>query len=475
VTSLPDRSACENGFRAHGESASLDAANATLLGSKTGSGAGRRIAKRAYQGGVAVKSDPVGANRRRPRRLLHALGGLMTWALVSTTILSTPASADRSPGASACGPTISVASLPSLKASRSWLNGVAALSDNSVWAVGAFVPTGQNNQRTLIEHWNGTAWSVQPSANEGGTTTLNELSAIAAVSAIDIWAVGDHGSPAPEPQKPLLEHFLGGTWHATPSPDLGPGHHFLTGVSAISASDVWAVGYSIGSSGVYSPVAEHWNGSKWSVASVKVPKGSGSEFYGVFGSRSSDVWAVGAQAPGVSGGRPLVEHWNGKQWSIVATPIVVSTWNGQWLDAIDGKSTNDVWAAGTRQPNVNNFAGLIEHWNGASWTVIPSADPPASSGDYLRAVSEAAPTDIWAVGNDDINGFSGTLVEHWNGAAWTIVPSPNPGPDMGGGAGYPYNQLNGVAASTDAMWTAGVFGAPPIPAREEQLVEQQCG
>jgi hypothetical protein len=79
-----------------------------------------------------------------------------------------------------------------------------------------------------------------------------------------------------------------------------------------------------------------------------------------------------------------------------------------------------------------------KHWNGTSWTVIPSANPPRSSGDYLRAVSEVAPTDFWAVGNDDINGFFGTLVEHWNGTAWSVVPSPNPGPDLGAGDGYPF-------------------------------------
>jgi hypothetical protein len=423
-------------------------------------------------------TDPVGAKPPRSGRLVPLLSGLaMCSGLVAVGLTPAPAAAAVASNALVCGPTLSVASLPSLTASPSWLNDVAAASDSNVWAVGALVPTGQHNQRTLIEHWNGTAWSIQAGANEGGPTTRNELLSIAVVSATNVWAVGDHGSANPEPVRPLIEHFVGGTWHAVPNPDLGAGLHYLTGVAAISATDVWAVGYSIIDAGeIFAPLVEHWNGSTWSAVAVPTPNpgpfGPGSDLQAVWGSGPSDVWIIGATGSG-SGG--LVEHWNGKAWTIVAMPVVSPTSVGGGLDAISGKASDDVWAVGSWMPNIYNFVSLVEHWNGSAWSVIPSADVPTSSADYLRAVSEVTPTDVWAVGNDDISGFSGTLVEHWNGTAWSVVPSPNPGPDLGEGGGYPFNQLNGVAASSDALWTAGVFGAPPIPAREEPLIEQQCG
>src|SRR6266567_3297398 len=67
------------------------------------------------------------------------------------------------------------------------LNGVAAVSASDVWAVGEFINASNVNQ-TLIEHWNGHKWSVVPSPNVG--THNNELFGVTAVSATDVWAVG---------------------------------------------------------------------------------------------------------------------------------------------------------------------------------------------------------------------------------------------------------------------------------------------
>jgi hypothetical protein len=423
-----------------------------------------------------MKSEALGIDRPYSTRLFHLFGLLVVCvAFASAGIVSTHASADAAGNSSTCGPTIAVAPSPSLNATASWLNGVGAVSDANVWAVGAQVPIGQKNQRTLIEHWNGTGWAVQPSGNEGASTTLNELSAISVVSARNIWAVGDHGGPAPEKRRPLIEHWNGSSWHITPSPDLGSGDHFLTGVTAVSPSDVWAVGWTgIDSYEIDTPIAEHWNGSVWSVVTVPIPPtgtfGPGSEFYAVSGSATSDVWAVGLTGPGNAGARPLVEHWNGSRWTIVTIPTVVSTWNNQYLEGVSSKATSDVWVVGTQQPNLYNFAGLVEHWNGNAWTVIPSADPPGSSSDVLHAVSEVSNTDVWAVGNDDINSVIGTLVEHWNGSAWSVVPSPT----LGTGP-HKWNQLSGVAALPQGfVWTAGQY-EPTDSSPSHALIEQQCG
>lgn len=45
------------------------------------------------------------------------------------------------------------------------LNGVAALSGSSAWAVGYSGEVYNPDSKTLIEHWNGTKWSVQSSPN----------------------------------------------------------------------------------------------------------------------------------------------------------------------------------------------------------------------------------------------------------------------------------------------------------------------
>src|SRR5260370_1080153 len=73
------------------------------------------------------------------------------------------------------------------------------------------------------------------------------------------------------------------------------------------------------------------------------------------------------------------------------------------------------------------------------WTAVSSPNPTPID-NVLAAVTALSPTDVWAVGFDD----RGTLTEHWNGSAWTVVASP--------GA----NNLNGVAAvSTNDVWAVG--------------------
>src|SRR5438067_982720 len=83
----------------------------------------------------------------------------------------------------------------------------------------------------------------------------------AAVAAHAVWAVGDYYSSSGSVQT-LVEHWNGSTWSTVPSPNPGMGYNYLSGVGAVSAHDVWAVGnYAAGSSGADQTLAEHWNGS----------------------------------------------------------------------------------------------------------------------------------------------------------------------------------------------------------------------
>jgi hypothetical protein len=63
---------------------------------------------------------------------------------------------------------------------------------------------------------------------------------------------------------------------------------------------------------------------------------------------------------------------------------------------------------------------LIEHWNGTSWSVVPSPKLPKNSD--LSAVTAPASNNVWALGV--AGGSSDALVEHWDGTSWSIVPTP---------------------------------------------------
>src|SRR5689334_160142 len=68
---------------------------------------------------------------------------------------------------------------------------------------------------------------------------------------------------------------------------------------------------------------------------------------------------------------------------------------------------------------------LIEHWDGQRWNILPSADSsiyPQSHGSFLFSIVALSPQNAWAVGDIMTKepGASLTLIEHWNGSTWSL-------------------------------------------------------
>ena len=124
----------------------------------------------------------------------------------------------------------------------------------------------------------------------------------------------------------------------------------------------------------------------------------------------STVWGVGD-----CNSSALVErHGGGGTWTVVPSPTVGG------LTGVAAISGRDVWAVG-----VMGQAALVYHWDGVSLTQVPTATTGALS-ERLRGVAAASPTSVWAVGTRLPAGGRGrTLVEHWDGHAWHLVPTPN--------------------------------------------------
>src|SRR4030095_13245300 len=97
---------------------------------------------------------------------------------------------------------------------------------------------GSVNQ-TLVEHWNGTAWSVVPSPNSG--TDANELNSVAVVGPNDVWAVGSWSIGSVK--QTLTEHWNGTAWSIVPSPNLEDWDNVLYAIAVVSPGEVWTVGY----------------------------------------------------------------------------------------------------------------------------------------------------------------------------------------------------------------------------------------
>jgi len=196
------------------------------------------------------------------------------------------------------------------------LYGVAATSTRNAWAVGYYnarEPHGSKDL-TLIEHWNGTSWKTVASPNpRGGTSAGTVLRGISASSARNAWAVGTYA----DPNRTLTEHWNGTAWKLVASPNLDApgGPDVLFAVAAISAGDAWAVGfYAASNSDPDHTLVEHWNGRTWThVRSPDLPNQPGGQYndlLAVTATSASNVWAVGYSAPGDGGGpvTPLAVH-----------------------------------------------------------------------------------------------------------------------------------------------------------------------
>ena len=98
----------------------------------------------------------------------------------------------------------------------------------------------------------------------GGTTEPGELTGASFVSAGQTWAVGSL-STATVANRTLIERFNGSAWSVVASPNQGSGNNSLNSVSMISGAG-WAVGYA--QNGPFQPLALRWNGTQWSTVSA---------------------------------------------------------------------------------------------------------------------------------------------------------------------------------------------------------------
>jgi hypothetical protein len=239
------------------------------------------------------------------------------------------------------------------------LTAVSAASASDAWAVGYY---GNLYFRTLALHWNGTSWAQVATPDPAGSKAANQLLGVSATSASSAWAVGCYGSNDVKqgPQKTLVLGWNGSAWTQAPTPNPGASG-CLTAVAAVSPSDAWAVGWTEATlSGPERTLVLHWNGSRWSqVASPSVAAGS-SSLAGVSAASANCVWAVGNVAASAASTTTLVLHWNGIEWARMASPNDGSS----ALDGVNAVSASDALAVGT-----SGTGSLALRWNGTKWVV----------------------------------------------------------------------------------------------------------
>jgi hypothetical protein len=288
------------------------------------------------------------------------------------------------------------------------------------------------------------AWGTTQSAPAG---TLAQMFGVATTGPTDVWAVGAFNPGEPPTAvltRPYAQHWNGSVWARTPVP-LGQLFESqsarLAGVSALSASDAWAVGHvdDIGSLAART-LAYRWDGSAWSRVPTPNPSPPdlGDRLNAVTSVTPADAWAVGSS--GGAPGHSLVLRWNGATWLPQQSPDI-----GELTAVVhDDKG---VWATGTTR--------VMHFVEGQGWRILPSLPvPPPQGGLQLSGLAEGAGR-LWAVGTVArevgewifFSGFAAYWSDDSGEPAWRYV-------EAAGQATW----LTGVTAVGQKVWASAFEG-----------------
>jgi len=303
------------------------------------------------------------------------------------------------------------------------LSGVAEISSGNAWAAGSCFDG--DAPQTLVVHWNGTAWTQVASPNPGGPANRNQLLGVTALTSSNVWAAGFYTTPTSA--KTLIEHWNGTSWQQVAGPNPGGSNGTeLSGITATSSSNAWAVGNYCTSTpcGAGQTLILHWNGKAWTqVASPTPACPARLSLDAVAATSSSNAWAVG-DCETNSASQTLILHWNGTAWKRVTSPSPACP-SGVSLTGVAAVTSTSAWAVGGCYAK-SELQTVILGWNGTAWKQVTSPNPGGSRGSALSSIAATSSTNAWAVGAYGLGflGASQTLVVHWNGTAWRFVASP---------------------------------------------------
>jgi hypothetical protein len=239
-------------------------------------------------------------------------------------------------------------------------------------------------------------WRQVLSRHYGAGGNYSAYEAVVAPAKNDAWVFGGTNiAGGGTLGAPVAEHWNGKRWSAVGLP---PGVTGAIGAaSEVSPSDIWAIT-------VLTGYILHWNGVRWSVA--KHLPGTGEQLTGVTAISATDIWVFGE---GISEPGYGTWHFNGKTWRQQGG-------NAAGLAEASALSAANIWAiGGTTLPN-----NVIEHFNGKTWRLVT---PKALSGLTFADIGAFSRTNIW-VSAITMTGKQRSYLFHFNGKEWSRFAAP---------------------------------------------------
>jgi hypothetical protein len=360
------------------------------------------------------------------------------------------------------------------------LSGISCQSASACQAVGGDVNRAGGGE-AVVETLRGSAWTATTPPLPARIND-SDLSAVSCPSAALCQAVGSY-TKVSEADKPLDETWRGAGWSESSWRDLpGPPDATVTGV-ACTAQSCLAAGDYIGPRGGYQALAELRQGSRWTLSTLPAPPNGTSPQLAAISCGAPDacvaVGTVNSTGP-VGYPLPLAEAWNGTRWTAVTTPLPAPADQGG-LYAVSCDGTSYCQAVGYYITTIGAVTRpLAETWNGTRWTAATPPPPPGGKHLTLYGVSCPVASSCMAVGQYTAPpGVGAPLAEELRGGRWTPGSPPVPAKahkeayldavscvsvsvceavgEHGGIRGHPLAEA----------WQSGTWAAqtPPVPAR----------
>lgn len=259
------------------------------------------------------------------------------------------------------------------------------------------------------------------------------LDSVTAISSTDVWAVGHYwwrdtksGGSLPYGPPPVL-HWNGTRWTRPSIPQPAADHGYLISVSAANASSVWAIGTQGGASGMKRPWLLHYTAGTWKAHGTAGWASSFKPDQGVVLSSNNEP-----------GSRQLLARPGGVVWVAgqVGHRAAAERWlHGRWqllrapLPA-HGRSAFDALApvpGSGRVLGIGSNWGTQPHpyaavWTGSRWKPMSFANRVLGEANAAVAFNNHS---AWLTGYRSLKTSTATLAAHWNGSRWRAVSSPS--------------------------------------------------
>jgi hypothetical protein len=305
------------------------------------------------------------------------------------------------------------------KVARAWArtapldSSVGAASARSVWVFGSF-----NGSYLRLS---GSRWSIGrlPGAGSASSGTLVFVDVVKVFSSTDVWAFGERDL-ASGSVEPYAAQYNGHKWSMATVPGSGA----ITAVAAVSARDIWAVEspdssgllastatrsalaaspaarsaaatLRAASSAATAPVVLQWTSKSgiWKDAAKQPTLAATDQLVSAVAEPGGHVWFGGSASNSANGTSPLTAEWTGTSWSVKDLPGKASS--ADWeLGSMAPDGTGGIWALAE-----NNASGAerIWHLHGTTWA---QARPAFGKHAWILEALAVVPGthSVWAVG-----------------------------------------------------------------------------